>query len=256
MCPICRTLHTIPDGAKHFPQNSYILETLNSRDLCEEHGKSLIFYCSNDTCKTPVCVDCFLKNHRKHDVVEYVQHKKAELMYRKVDEAIEHIKMVKAHKLRVNKNLLEKIEGFETEEERVIRQTSADIKDYYAKMRIQIRGFVRREKKTMKEMQKTLQDLANKRDEFKTMEVGPSETQIDAADLMARKALETPSEIPYMSFRFTDHRDEPDDSDSDDEDSDDEDELYENYLVELCGNFEETTYTMTKLTFTRKDRTV
>ena len=82
-CPVCRAKHTRGNDVKKFPQNKYILTHIRrkqkeqkdssvpkkSRKKCAEHRQGLCFYCKETSCQTEICPECFLNEHRFHEVV-------------------------------------------------------------------------------------------------------------------------------------------------------------------------------------------
>ena len=88
-CPECREEHQAGNKEKSFQQNPYILAQIGkvkldvqvpdptASDICPEHDKELVLFCEEKGCKKPICVSCLTKEHKRHDVVEINDKKKA-----------------------------------------------------------------------------------------------------------------------------------------------------------------------------------
>ena len=71
-----------------FPHNVYILpkakkprhENRKSRGFeeCPEHGKELNMFCDEKGCQKPICASCFMRKHKKHEVLEIEDKQKQE----------------------------------------------------------------------------------------------------------------------------------------------------------------------------------
>ena len=82
-CPMCRAKHTRGNNVKKFPQNKCILTHIRrkqkpqkdssvsrkSRKKCSEHRQEFCFYCKETSCQREICPECFLNEHRLHEVV-------------------------------------------------------------------------------------------------------------------------------------------------------------------------------------------
>ena len=75
-CPERRKVHEAKD-VKSFPQNKYILTqikrkshddggTLFGTEICKEHQKELILFCTESACQKAICILCLKQSHRKH----------------------------------------------------------------------------------------------------------------------------------------------------------------------------------------------
>ena len=83
-CPECRAKHDARNKEKSFPQNKYLLIQINrkptetrelqserrEKELCEEHGKVVVLFCKETGCQKPICVLCFKKYHKRHDIID------------------------------------------------------------------------------------------------------------------------------------------------------------------------------------------
>ena len=79
-CPECRKVHEAK-GVKSFPQNKYILTQIKRKsheeggsvfgtEMCKEHQKELILFCTESACQKAICIVCLKHSHRKHDVTD------------------------------------------------------------------------------------------------------------------------------------------------------------------------------------------
>ena len=79
-CPECRKTHEA-EGIKSFPQNKYIFTQIKRKshddggtvfgtEMCEEHQKELILFCTEIACQKAICIVCLKQSHRKHDVTD------------------------------------------------------------------------------------------------------------------------------------------------------------------------------------------
>ena len=81
-CPECRKRHPADSGIRSFPQNKYILSTIKRQEaiekeptfeVCEQHGRELILFCTEVFCQNAICSLCLSVYHRGHEVVDLQQ---------------------------------------------------------------------------------------------------------------------------------------------------------------------------------------
>ena len=87
VCPNCRKKYRAANGAKSFPENPYVINTINileekkeeEFEFCKEHQRELSMYCNDESCMKPICQLCLLKSHTGHNVVDRVEEHKKKL---------------------------------------------------------------------------------------------------------------------------------------------------------------------------------
>ena len=91
ICPECREEHEAKKQEKSFQHNKYIVVQMSRKkkiekeevpkvEICAEHGKEIIFFCEEESCKIYICRTCLTKEHRKHNFIEIEEKKKEELI--------------------------------------------------------------------------------------------------------------------------------------------------------------------------------
>lgn len=87
-CPQCRKRHSANSGLKAFPENKYILKTLERPKvamvtrvftLCVEHERERSLYCKDARCGAEICQLCHIQDHKFHDVVDIFQEEQTKL---------------------------------------------------------------------------------------------------------------------------------------------------------------------------------
>ena len=97
-CPKCRKKYRAANGAKSFPENPYIINTINiigekkeeEFELCKEHKRELGIYCNDENCMKVICQLCLMKGHMGHNVVDRIEEhkKKLEIMLKTLSDSI------------------------------------------------------------------------------------------------------------------------------------------------------------------------
>ena len=86
-CPKCRKKYRAANGVKSFPENPYIINTINiieekkeeQFEFCKEHKRELSIYCSDESCMKAICQLCLMKSHMGHNVVDRIEEHKTKL---------------------------------------------------------------------------------------------------------------------------------------------------------------------------------
>ena len=81
-CPECRKPHLATKKVKTFPQNKYILSTLQrishqlGTEKCEIHNRELSLFCvESPLCNKPICTLCMINDHKNHQLKDLQQMK-------------------------------------------------------------------------------------------------------------------------------------------------------------------------------------
>ena len=81
-CPECRKPHLAAKKVKTFPQNKYILSTLQrishrlGAEKCEIHNRELSLFCvESPLCNKPICTLCMINDHKNHQLKDLQQMK-------------------------------------------------------------------------------------------------------------------------------------------------------------------------------------
>ena len=138
VCPVCRMEHKAPNKEKSFSQNMYILDMIGRKQIhqrCEDHGKDLLLFCSDDPCQKPICLSCLKTDHKGHEWVEIEEREKEMLLKeaRKIKIYLE-AKVEKCLKVKVDldkcvKELKQTKENLVTHIDKMIEETERQSKN-------------------------------------------------------------------------------------------------------------------------------
>ncbi len=240
-CPECESSHSAPNGVWTFPENQNIVEktkdhpktqameggvtmtkeivieseskpeTDNAREMCQEHKKEIVLFCTEFQCKKPLCLECLTKSHKKHNVVEIEEERERakkerleqrELLLKRVKEELEELKKTKEVVSEVGQKA-KKASVDATRKIRLRRELIVkEIHKGFDKMTTQIREQI---EESEKEVNQSVEDVENRMKLLQEMEksVAASPEKDVAAEHKELTELKGQTLLTVKAIKFT-----------------------------------------------------
>ena len=117
VCPKCRNKYRAANGAKSFPENPYIINTINiieekkeeEFESCKEHKRELSIYCNDENCMKAICQLCLMKSHMGHYVVDRIEEHEEKLGV--LLKSLSDSRLLESLKVKKSKESLEALEN-------------------------------------------------------------------------------------------------------------------------------------------------